>query len=318
VKVGLALPCFELGTGRPLSLAEIAEVAAEAEEAGFDSLWTMDHYFLDNVPGRTAAHEPFITLAYLAGRTERVQLGTLVACNGFRPVGQLARAAASLADAAEGRFVLGLGSGWQQSEFDAFGHPFDRRAERLAETLEVLGGLMRGSDVTHDGRFSRLRRARITTSAAPPTVWVAAFRPRMVAIAARFADGWNSSWHGPDTTRFVQQLETMRAGLAAVGRAGDAFEVSAGLWMLPVEGDELAAAVARADSLKPPSADATWPSPILEKVLSGEAAALAAAVRIYERLGAGHVILNLSVTPFSLFDRSYVERTRQVLELLRR
>jgi alkanesulfonate monooxygenase SsuD/methylene tetrahydromethanopterin reductase-like flavin-dependent oxidoreductase (luciferase family) len=85
-----------------------------------------------------------IALGYLASRTRRIQVGTLVACNSFRHPAQLAREAAALADAFGGRFILGLGAGWHGPEYTAFGIPFDHKVGRLSETLEVVAGLLRG------------------------------------------------------------------------------------------------------------------------------------------------------------------------------
>src|SRR5579875_2718722 len=101
VRVGLALPMFDLETGRPLTLSELADFAKRTEELGYDSVWAMDHFWLENVGRRTGGHDPLVALAYIAARTERITLGTLVICNSFRNPGQLAREAAALADAAE-------------------------------------------------------------------------------------------------------------------------------------------------------------------------------------------------------------------------
>src|SRR5205085_939423 len=80
---------------------------------------------------------PMVTLAYLAAGTTDAELGTLVVCNSFREPGQLGREALALADASAGRFILGLGAGWHQPEYDGFGIPFDHKVSRLEETLET-------------------------------------------------------------------------------------------------------------------------------------------------------------------------------------
>jgi alkanesulfonate monooxygenase SsuD/methylene tetrahydromethanopterin reductase-like flavin-dependent oxidoreductase (luciferase family) len=318
VKLGLALPMFDLETGRTLGLAEVAEIAAEAESVGFDSLWVMDHYWLENVPAVTGAHDPLVTLAYVAARVRRAELGTLVACNGFRPVGQLAREAVAVADAAPGRFVLGLGCGWEESEFNAFGYPFDHRVARLEETLTVLPGLLRGERQSLDGRYVRIRDAVIANSGAPPPrLWIAAFGSRMLGLCARFADGWNTAWHDRNTSRFRGELQALDHALGEQGRARETIEVSVGLWVLPVDGAERDAALARADALKPAHADPSWPLPARDRMISGHPQAIADVVRAYAAAGADHVILNVAPTPFSLFDRGNVRRAGRIIDALR-
>jgi alkanesulfonate monooxygenase SsuD/methylene tetrahydromethanopterin reductase-like flavin-dependent oxidoreductase (luciferase family) len=318
VKLGVTLPTVDLAEGRPLPLSEVADFAARAEAFGFDSAWVMDHYWLENLPKVTGAHDPFITLAYAAARTERIRLGILVACNAFRPLGQLARESVALADAAPGRFTLGLGCGWEESEFAAFDHAWDHRVSRLEETLGALPGLLRGERVTAEGRYVSVRDAWLVTSdVPPPELWMAAFGPRMLGLTARHASGWNTAWHGPDTSRFTGELAALREACTAAGRDPSEIEISAGLWMVPLEGDELEAAEQRAAALYGAHADTSWPAPMRMRMHTGSLEQLAAGIRAYADAGAEHVILNLSVTPFTLFDRSYLERAAPLVELVR-
>ena len=318
MKLGVALPVFDLETKRTLGLAELAAFARRAEDLGFDSAWVMDHYWLDNVGGVTGGHDPFVTLAYVAGRTEAITLGTLVACNGFRSVGQLAREAVALADAAPGRVVLGLGSGWEESEFDAFGYRFGHRVSRLEDSLQVLPALLDGERVTFDGRYVRLRDAFVLRTAPTPPVWVAAFTPRLLGLAGRYAAGWNTAWHGPDPqARFTRELGALREAIAAAGREPAELTISVGLWLMPVAGNELELAERRASSLKREDAPTNWPQPLALRTVTGEPDELERVVRSYVEAGADHVILNLSVTPFSLFDPSYLERAAVLVERLR-
>jgi FMNH2-dependent dimethyl sulfone monooxygenase len=209
---------FDLETGRPMRLSDLAEFAQHAEALGYDSVWAMDHFWLENVGRRTGGHEPMLALAYVAARTERITLGTLVICNSFRNPGQLARETAALTDGAEDRLILGMGCGWEESEHDAFGFSFTHRVDRLEETLTVLPALLRGQSRDYEGSHVQLHGANVLTSASAPPVWVAAFGPRLLRLTARFGDGWNSSWHGPDTTRFARELAALRAELQTAGR----------------------------------------------------------------------------------------------------
>jgi alkanesulfonate monooxygenase SsuD/methylene tetrahydromethanopterin reductase-like flavin-dependent oxidoreductase (luciferase family) len=203
VEIGLALGTVDARSGRPLPLADVAEQAAEAEQLGYSSAWVMDHLFVERDGVRGGAHDPFVTLGHLAGRTSRITLGVLVAAAPFRHPGQLAREAAAVADAAPGRFVLGLGSGWHEPEFTAFDLPFQRKVARLEEYLQLVKRLLAGERVSAAGGFYNMRDASLLITAPAPPVWLAAFGPRMLALTARHADGWNVAWLGADPERFM-------------------------------------------------------------------------------------------------------------------
>src|SRR5262245_62613362 len=128
-------------------------MARAAEDAGFDSIWLGDHrlYRGDGEPER-GPWETWTLLGALAAVTERVELGPLVACTAFHPPGLIAKMAATLAEVADGRFVLGLGAGWNEEEFRAFGLPFDHRVSRFEECFTVIRGLLAGGRGTLTGR----------------------------------------------------------------------------------------------------------------------------------------------------------------------
>ncbi|MFN5605381.1 MAG: LLM class flavin-dependent oxidoreductase, partial [Actinomycetes bacterium] len=128
IRVGIQLPEVE----RVVRWPEYREMIRVAEENGFDSVWLGDHllYRGDGRPER-GPWEAWTMLAALAAETERVEFGPLVACAGFHPPAVLAKMAATIDEISGGRFILGLGAGWNQPEFDAFGIPFDRRAARF-------------------------------------------------------------------------------------------------------------------------------------------------------------------------------------------
>ena len=285
LKVGLALPAYDPDNSAPTSLPRLADYANEAEQLGYDSVWLMDHFWLDRGQGREAGHEPLIALAYLAARVPRIQLGTLVACNSFRHVGQLAREAAALADASGGRFILGLGAGWFEAEYAAFGLPFTEKVGRLAETLEVLPGLLRGERVTMAGHHVQLQDAHILRSTTPPPIWIAAKGPRMLQLTARHADGWNAAWFGADPTAFRQRVEELWAAMDAQGRPRDAIEISAGLFVVPGPSDDRTSG----------------------RALGGDVDEIAAGLRAYEEAGAQHIVLSLATVPFQLRQANFIE-----------
>ena len=311
VRVGVALQEYDLESGRPAGLADLADQAQRAEELGFDSVWVMDHFWIEGGGRRRGAVEPLVALAHLAARTRRVRLGVLVLCNPFRHPGQLAREAAALAEAAEGRLILGLGAGWHRPEFEAFGLPFDHLVSRLEETLEVLPPLLRGERVSFEGRYLRLQEAEIVTTAPAPPVWVAASGPRMLRLAARRAAGWNAAWGGPDARWYRGLLTALRRAEAAEGRV-EPLTTSAGLLALPVEGAALDRVLAGVTRLTGESE-----ASLRDRVAVGGPERLAGAIRGYAEAGAEHVLLSLSVAPFSGLDPTYLDRAAGAVALLR-
>src|SRR5947208_7394073 len=153
LRVGIQLPEAE----RRVPFAEYVAMARAPEESAFDSIWLGAH-LLDGDQGRgeRGPWEAWTLLAALAAVTDRVDLGPLVACAGFHPPGLIAKMASTIAEASDGRFVLGLGAGWNEAEFRAFGIPFDARVSRFEEAFTVIRGLLSGERVTHAGRFSQV------------------------------------------------------------------------------------------------------------------------------------------------------------------
>jgi alkanesulfonate monooxygenase SsuD/methylene tetrahydromethanopterin reductase-like flavin-dependent oxidoreductase (luciferase family) len=167
-------------------------MARAAEEGGLDSIWLGDHLLYADGRG---PWEAWTLLSALAAATERVTLGPLVACAGFHPPGLLAKMAATIDEVSGGRFVLGLGAGWNRREFDGFGIPFDRRVARFEEAFAILRGLLAGEPVTFHGQFHTADRARLLP---PPArrvpLMIGSNGPRMLSIALPHVDAWNT-WY---------------------------------------------------------------------------------------------------------------------------
>jgi probable F420-dependent oxidoreductase len=164
-----------------------------AEECGFDSIWLGDHLLYD-APER-GPWEAWTLLSALAAATERVRLGPLVACAGFHPPGLLAKMAATIDEVSGGRFVLGVGAGWNAREFSAFGIPYDHRVGRFDEAFAIVRGLLAGERVTLEGRFHRADDAVLLP---PPArrvpLMIGSNGPRMLALALPHVDAWNT-WY---------------------------------------------------------------------------------------------------------------------------
>ncbi|MGZ8607156.1 MAG: LLM class flavin-dependent oxidoreductase, partial [Actinomycetota bacterium] len=168
MRFGLALPQygFSLPNGE-VGFETTAAWARRAEELGFDSVWLSDHFFYTFAryggdPAPIPAIEPMTALAALAAITSRVRLGTLVLCAPFRHPALLAKMAVTIDHLSGGRLDLGLGAGWLEGEFDAFGFPFGTIGERftaLEDALAALSALQSGEPATYVGSSVTLRDA---------------------------------------------------------------------------------------------------------------------------------------------------------------
>ncbi|HEY7691324.1 MAG TPA: LLM class flavin-dependent oxidoreductase [Gaiellaceae bacterium] len=217
IRVGVQLPEVEREVGWP----EYAAMARAAEDGGFDSIWLGDHllYRGDGRPER-GPWEAWTLLAALAAVTRQVSLGPLVACASFHPPGLLAKMAATLAEVSGGRFVLGLGAGWNETEYRAFGLPYDHRVSRFEESFEIVRRLLAGERVTLAGRFWQAEDA-VLLPPAPGRVplMIGSNGERMLAAALPYVDRWNTWYAGYGNT--VEGFAELNARItSAAERAG--------------------------------------------------------------------------------------------------
>jgi probable F420-dependent oxidoreductase len=192
MRVGIQLPEVE----REVRWPEYLAMARAAEAAGFESIWLGDHllYRDDDRPER-GPWEAWTLLSALAAATERVRLGPLVACAGFHPPGLLAKMAATIDEVSGGRFVLGLGAGWNAEEFRAFGIPFDHRVSRFEESFAIVRGLLAGERVTLGGRFWAAEDAVLLPRPARRVpLMIGSNGPRVLRATLPHVDAWNT-WY---------------------------------------------------------------------------------------------------------------------------
>jgi alkanesulfonate monooxygenase SsuD/methylene tetrahydromethanopterin reductase-like flavin-dependent oxidoreductase (luciferase family) len=196
MKVGIQLPEVE----REVSWREVREIAITAEEAGFDSIWVGDHLlFRDPGTGVRGPLEAWSLLAALGEATERALIGPLVAATSFHNPAMIAKKAATVDDISGGRLVLGLGAGWNQPEYAAFGFPFDHRVSRFEEAFTIIRTLIREGAIDHEGRFYTHREMQLLPKArADLPLLIGSNGPRMLRIAAPHVDLWNSWFTGFD------------------------------------------------------------------------------------------------------------------------
>jgi alkanesulfonate monooxygenase SsuD/methylene tetrahydromethanopterin reductase-like flavin-dependent oxidoreductase (luciferase family) len=204
LQIGVQLPEVE----REVRWPELLAIARTAEASGFDSIWLGDHmlYRGDGRPER-APWDAWTVLAALAAATERVRLGPLVAATAFHPPGLIARMAATIDEVSAGRLTLGLGTGWNETEFRAFGIPFEQRVARFEEAFAIVRGLLAGERVSFEGRFHRADDAVLLP---PPKrrvpLMVGSAGPRVLAATAPHVDWWNCwyAWYGNTPAGFAE------------------------------------------------------------------------------------------------------------------
>jgi len=163
--------------------------------------------------------------------TERVELGTLVLATSFRPAGLLAKMAATADDVAGGRLILGLGCGWHEPEYRAFGYPFDHRVGRFEEALKIMLPLIRGERVTLDGEWSSVDDAVLLPPPGRPSmpILIAAKGERMLRLTARHADAWQTAWFGLPDERYAQRYADLLAACSSENRDPASLELTVGV-----------------------------------------------------------------------------------------
>jgi alkanesulfonate monooxygenase SsuD/methylene tetrahydromethanopterin reductase-like flavin-dependent oxidoreductase (luciferase family) len=180
--------------------------------------------------GERGPWDAWTLLAGLAAARSRVQLGPLVACTGFHPPAVMARMAAAVDEISQGRFVLGLGCGWNEPEFRAFGIPYDHRVARFEEAFTIIRTLVAGERATLAGRWWQADDAVLLP---PPArrmpIVIGSNGPRMLGIALPHVDGWNTWWDGYGNTvdGFAELNARIDGAARSAGREADEIDRSA-------------------------------------------------------------------------------------------
>jgi probable F420-dependent oxidoreductase len=211
----------------------VRALAERAEQLGFDSVWVMDHLTMREASGTQPVWEGWSLLSALAATTRRVELGTLVVATSFRNPALLAKMADTVDEISAGRLILGLGAGWHEPEYRAFGYPFDHRASRFAEAFAIVRTLLRDGQIDHVGRYYEARDCTLVPRGPRPhgpPILVGAGGERMLALVARHADLWNGCWYRtPDDA--TPRLQAVDAACREVGRDPSSLGRTAGLWI---------------------------------------------------------------------------------------
>ena len=218
--------------------ARTVEVARQAERIGAESIWLFDHFHTVPRPTDEITFESFTSLSALAALTERVRLGHVVICNGFRNPALTAKMASTLDTISGGRFDLGIGAGWKRDEWLAYGYGFPETSERLAmlhDGLEVISRMLEPDKhvhATYDGAHHSVRDARNVPKPIQPSgmpIMVGGNGPNVTwRLAARYADELNVDGMSPDAVR--EALPTIRSRCEEIGRDPDSLAVSVHVW----------------------------------------------------------------------------------------
>lgn len=263
MKVGVMVPIgSHASVPRPWS--EVLGFARRAESLGLDGLWVPDHT-LFRFPGEAerGAHEAWSVLAALAAATSTIALGTLVLGLRFRNPALLAKMAATTDQISGGRLTLGVGAGWHDPEYEAFGYPLDHRLGRTEEAFELLVRLVRDGRASMDGRWVRAADAAILPSGRSEMRILSSARGgRMMDIVARFADAANIAWVGrPDDPLLVERMAALDAACERQGRDPATLERTVGV---SVRYPEATSPGASTDTTKRIDGDPTAPVMVTE------------------------------------------------------
>jgi alkanesulfonate monooxygenase SsuD/methylene tetrahydromethanopterin reductase-like flavin-dependent oxidoreductase (luciferase family) len=280
LKVGIQLPEVE----RDVRWPELLDMTRAIEDLGFDSVWVGEHllYRWEDRPAR-GPWEAWTLLAAIAASTARIELGPLVACTNFHNPALLAKQAATIDELSGGRFVLGLGAGWNETEFRAYGYPYDHRIDRFVEAFTIIRTLLREGAIDFDGRWYQARDCELLPRGPRPAglpLMIGSKGPRMLRATMPYADAWNA-WYNDTGNR--------PDGIGPIRRLVD--EACAEVGRDPAEVERTVAVLVRM-----PGGSGRVQGDLAQERRSphsGEPAELAEALRSYASEGIAHVQLVL-------------------------
>ena len=312
VEVGLiaalTLKGFYIGDYRKLK-----EIAQEAERIGVHSLWHCDHFVTldpasygsrtgfgsqddEDQAVDTAILEPWTTLAALACDTRTLRLGTLVTCVGYRPPAMLAKMAATVDVISEGRVDFGIGAGWIESEYHAYGYPYPNasvRMRQLEEAIQLIRAMWTEYSPDFEGGYFQIRNGvcRPPPVQRPhPPIWTGGEGDKLLGVSARQADGYNCRWW--TAARFREKRPEIEAECERSGRDPEGVRASLMAMLIP-EKDRAKARAAREKLSVIPESGAIYGTPD----------DCVARLKEYPEAGVNHILLtipDLAVNPHHL------------------
>jgi alkanesulfonate monooxygenase SsuD/methylene tetrahydromethanopterin reductase-like flavin-dependent oxidoreductase (luciferase family) len=284
---------------------DIVTIAQRAEQVDFDSIWIADHllFRFEGIEPR-GGWECLSLLAALAASTHRVELGTLVVCTGFRNPALLAKMFDTIEEISGGRLILGVGAGYHEPEYQAFGYPYDHRVSRFEEALQIISSLLKTGQADFAGKYYDVRecelRPRGPRPGGPP-IMIGTKGERMLRLTARYADLWNG-WiaYGKNAPAEVPPLRAaVDAACHEVGRDPATLGRTLTVLVDYVGTPDLPVRLIRPDSAPEP--------------LSGAPAEIAAALQAFTAEGISHI--QVVIQPNNLAG---IEAFAPVIEELRK
>ena len=271
----------------------MSRCAQEAEKAGFDAVFLYDHFHTVPEPTQEAVFECWTSMAALARDTSTIRLGQMVTCNGYRPPALLAKMASGIDVMSHGRLILGIGAGWYQHEYEAFGYEYPHAPERLRmlrEALQVIKAMWTQDEAAFEGRYYRLRGAinepKPVQKPHPP-LWIGGAGEKVtLKLVAQYGDACNLR-ADLDTTR--HKLAVLREHCEAVGRDYDSILKTAEFYA--ILGDREEAGRVIRDTARRAGKDEAFVRASQEHI--GDADHIAATMRDYAEAGIEYFIVNL-------------------------
>ena len=280
LKVGVQLPEVE----RVAPWSDLARMATTAEALGYDSIWVGDHLiFRDGDQPPRGPWEAWTVMTALAAITERVEIGPLVASTSFHNPAMIAKKAATLDEVSGGRLILGLGAGWNESEYAAFGYPYDHRVSRFEEAFTIIRRLLRGEELDFRGDYYTLDDCLIVPPGLRPEgppLMVGSAGERMLDITMPHVQSWNAwyAWFGNRPENLTPWMEKVDEACRRVGRDAETVERTCAVYVGLTGGKGRHGGATNEEDVPP---------------LRGSTAELAAAMRQYAAAGISHVQLVL-------------------------
>jgi alkanesulfonate monooxygenase SsuD/methylene tetrahydromethanopterin reductase-like flavin-dependent oxidoreductase (luciferase family) len=200
--------------------SDMIAMSERAAEAGFEILWFDDHFsFPDEDGGLRGQWDAFTLMAAIAARVPDVQIGPMVACTAYRNPGVIAKMTEMIDEISGGRFILGLGAGWQKDEYRQFGFQFEPRVSQFEEALKIIHGLLRDGEADFQGEFFQANQAKNLPRGPRPDgapILIGSSGERMLRLLARYADAWNTGGGSPEAVR--KNVAKLEAACTAEGR----------------------------------------------------------------------------------------------------
>ena len=279
---------------------DVLAIALDGERTGFTHLWLSDHFFLDESATRTDCLETWTLLAALAARTERIRLGTMVTAQSYRNPALLAKTAASVDVMSKGRLEFGLGAGWKELEYRAYGYEFPNaptRVTQMIETLEICTRMWKDERATYHGKHYRVDDALCSPKPmqTPLPIWIGGGKPRLMRAAARYGHAFNFNVSASLPAELPDRLRDLDEACRAEKR--DPGTLLRSTFLLVCVGKTRAEAEARLDRIA--ARAKTDRAAILKQrsgLIFGTADDAVAALRQYADRGIGHA--NLRFEPY--------------------